>query len=45
MFKKIANELWAIPTLIFGFFLFVEIIHMQEHKHCRGSEVRMSEEG
>jgi hypothetical protein len=40
MFKKIMNEVWIIPTLLFGFFLMVEMSHMNEHKHCRAPEIK-----
>lgn len=41
MIKKIMNEVWVIPTLLLGFFLMVELTHMNEHKHCRSPEAKI----
>ena len=32
---KYIDSPWALALIMFGFFVFVETLHMIEHKHCR----------
>lgn len=29
--KELANELWIIPTVLFGFLLMIQSLHLHEH--------------
>ena len=29
--KKLANELWLVPTVLFGFLLVIQTVHTQAH--------------